>query len=249
MKYEGLLQRFIREIWPLSKGQLNCLPHARALLDFFEAQGTVAYPLVVRCVVFGRLPRGGIELPMEEFAEKAIASASPDGQLLFESSKGSPEEHLLAVKYRTLGFSHGAVEPGSYSADGSWTGHLVVVAENTLIDPTLGQLNHPKYDINLNPPYLAFDVDDEFLNGRETTVGSIGENCIYYKAFPDEQTYEKSRSWSDPKFRAELKQVGVTVANSFAGKSESVLHAPPKIDRNAPCPCGSKKKYKKCHGA
>jgi preprotein translocase subunit SecA len=24
---------------------------------------------------------------------------------------------------------------------------------------------------------------------------------------------------------------------------------PPKVDRNDPCPCGSGKKYKKCHGA
>jgi preprotein translocase subunit SecA len=29
-------------------------------------------------------------------------------------------------------------------------------------------------------------------------------------------------------------------------KSEPAL---PKVDRNAPCPCGSGKKYKKCHGA
>jgi uncharacterized protein YchJ len=27
------------------------------------------------------------------------------------------------------------------------------------------------------------------------------------------------------------------------------VHAEPKVGRNDPCPCGSGKKYKKCHGA
>jgi hypothetical protein len=30
---------------------------------------------------------------------------------------------------------------------------------------------------------------------------------------------------------------------------EPVRNAEPKIGRNDPCPCGSGKKYKKCHGA
>jgi uncharacterized protein YecA (UPF0149 family) len=30
---------------------------------------------------------------------------------------------------------------------------------------------------------------------------------------------------------------------------ESVRRAAPKVGRNDPCPCGSGKKYKKCHGA
>ncbi|KAB2893057.1 MAG: hypothetical protein F9K40_17435, partial [Kofleriaceae bacterium] len=29
----------------------------------------------------------------------------------------------------------------------------------------------------------------------------------------------------------------------------TVVHDAPKVGRNDPCPCGSGKKYKKCHGA
>jgi uncharacterized protein YecA (UPF0149 family) len=29
----------------------------------------------------------------------------------------------------------------------------------------------------------------------------------------------------------------------------TVKHDQPKVGRNDPCPCGSGKKYKKCHGA
>jgi preprotein translocase subunit SecA len=32
-------------------------------------------------------------------------------------------------------------------------------------------------------------------------------------------------------------------------KPETVRRAEPKVGRNDPCPCGSGKKYKKCHGA
>ncbi|MBI4412050.1 MAG: SEC-C domain-containing protein [Deltaproteobacteria bacterium] len=32
-------------------------------------------------------------------------------------------------------------------------------------------------------------------------------------------------------------------------KQQTVKHEGPKVGRNDPCPCGSGKKYKKCHGA
>ncbi len=34
----------------------------------------------------------------------------------------------------------------------------------------------------------------------------------------------------------------------YAGK-QPVFRTEPKVGRNDPCPCGSGKKYKKCHGA
>jgi preprotein translocase subunit SecA len=51
--------------------------------------------------------------------------------------------------------------------------------------------------------------------------------------------------------------VSFTKANSSAlaagdepdGKPKTVVNAEPKVGRNEPCPCGSGKKYKKCHGA
>ena len=38
-------------------------------------------------------------------------------------------------------------------------------------------------------------------------------------------------------------------AEKPAAKQETVVRAHPKVGRNDPCPCGSGKKYKKCHGA
>jgi SEC-C motif-containing protein len=51
--------------------------------------------------------------------------------------------------------------------------------------------------------------------------------------------------------RAEFQKVGKTwfyVDGKVAGQ-KPVVHEGPRVGRNDPCPCGSGKKYKKCHGA
>ncbi|HEY5838498.1 MAG TPA: SEC-C metal-binding domain-containing protein, partial [Pyrinomonadaceae bacterium] len=42
---------------------------------------------------------------------------------------------------------------------------------------------------------------------------------------------------------------GATAAGEEAGKTKTIVRDQPKVGRNDPCPCGSGKKYKKCHGA
>ena len=43
-------------------------------------------------------------------------------------------------------------------------------------------------------------------------------------------------------------QAGRTMAGASTGQSVTVVRTGPKIGRNDPCPCGSGKKYKNCHG-
>ncbi len=47
---------------------------------------------------------------------------------------------------------------------------------------------------------------------------------------------------------AAKKQASRTMAGASTGKSVQVVRTSPKIGRNDPCPCGSGKKYKNCHG-
>src|SRR5579863_3879855 len=47
----------------------------------------------------------------------------------------------------------------------------------------------------------------------------------------------------------ELKDLQFAGANGSAASKPSPVAAGPKVGRNDPCPCGSGKKYKKCHGA
>jgi uncharacterized protein YecA (UPF0149 family) len=42
---------------------------------------------------------------------------------------------------------------------------------------------------------------------------------------------------------------GAAPAGEEAGKTKPMVRSEPKVGRNDPCPCGSGKKYKKCHGA
>ena len=47
----------------------------------------------------------------------------------------------------------------------------------------------------------------------------------------------------------EQKAMEAQAAASSGGGSMTVVRQGDKIGRNDPCPCGSGKKYKKCHGA
>ncbi|HVV51664.1 MAG TPA: SEC-C metal-binding domain-containing protein, partial [Polyangia bacterium] len=48
---------------------------------------------------------------------------------------------------------------------------------------------------------------------------------------------------------AEAQQAQATNGGNGAGEAKPVRRNAPKVGRNDPCPCGSGKKYKKCHGA
>jgi preprotein translocase subunit SecA len=41
---------------------------------------------------------------------------------------------------------------------------------------------------------------------------------------------------------------GAAASGGLDAKVETVHRQAPKVGRNDPCPCGSGKKYKKCHG-
>jgi len=47
----------------------------------------------------------------------------------------------------------------------------------------------------------------------------------------------------------ELRELNLVSSNSESASQQPVEHADERIGRNDPCPCGSGKKYKKCHGA
>ncbi len=44
-------------------------------------------------------------------------------------------------------------------------------------------------------------------------------------------------------------QAAAQTQGEGAAKVKTIVRTVPKVGRNDPCPCGSGKKYKKCHGA
>jgi hypothetical protein len=200
------------ELLTISGGALQCLPASRALLDFYEALGIPARPLVVRPIIFGKTD--GIDwlevnktVPLVALFK--TAEESPDANHALELTLPSGP---VTVPYRSLGHTHGAEALGSYAPDGSWNGHLAVVVENQMIDLTLGQINSATFGIQFEPPYAVLETDPQFLSGQGPYIGVQDGMLVIYRAYPDEKTYEQSKSWTDPRFREQLKEVGVRAA-------------------------------------
>ena len=130
----------------------------------------------------------------------------------------------LTVPYRTIGLPHSEGEGdktlGNYQ-DGAWLGHLVVVADNTVIDLTIGQLNDKTFGINFNPPYVTVEADDKFLAGKSLLIGEQDGMIVCYFSFPNERTYEASDSWKKPELRQQLKNVADRVVKLFEGRQPS----------------------------
>lgn len=65
---------------------------------------------------------------------------------------------------------------------------------------------------------------------------------------PEQEQHAETKQKPEPKMELKHKEVQ-THENTPAAKQNMPVHAQEKIGRNDPCPCGSGKKYKKCHGA
>lgn len=63
-----------------------------------------------------------------------------------------------------------------------------------------------------------------------------------HQAFIERQEAEKT-------YKLQAQEAGFQVVKRDKGKGAELRRAVPKVGRNDPCPCGSGKKYKHCHGA
>ena len=219
----------LNEIHDDSGGSLQCLPYSRAMLDALSSLGKEARPIVIRGVVFGKQENPEVYrvAGAKELIEAALRAPDANGMI---ELRGGSELGCAGRRfpYRTIGFPHsGGSEDktlGNYDSNGNWLGHLGVVIDDTLIDLTIGQLNDDEFNIALHPPALTIPVTEAFLKGEQPLLFIIDGMLIYYQAYPDEWTFESSKSWSDAKFRCELKAAGERTAAHYKGKPESELH-------------------------
>jgi len=116
-------------------------------------------------------------------------------------------------------------------------------------------------DIEAEYDTEGFDEDEEESAEDEPTRGREAKSDIKYNVAPDGSLVERKPQPLD------FSKMGRTPKNMTMGRGQ-MLGAPggappggggaaampqqsdlPKVGRNDPCPCGSGKKYKKCHGA
>ncbi len=89
--------------------------------------------------------------------------------------------------------------------------------------------------------WLGLEVRDTTGGGPEDNEGTVSFVATFKTAGEERKHVENARFIRENNlwvYDGQVVEKGVTVR-----------HAEPKPGRNDPCPCGSGKKYKKCHGA
>jgi preprotein translocase subunit SecA len=128
--------------------------------------------------------------------------------------------------------------------DHSWKEHLL-------------HLDHLKEGINLRG-YAQKDPKQEYKREsyeafqlmKERIEDSILKTLFRMEPMNEEQMEEERRRRAEAfRKRFQLSAAAASAAEAGEAKPQTVKNAAGKVGRNDPCPCGSGKKYKKCHGA
>ena len=98
----------------------------------------------------------------------------------------------------------------------------------------------------------AFELFSEMLNRIKHEVISLLARVEIHSDEDVEAMERQRRSQSGMEF-VHPDMAATTVGDSVEMSDNEEAHTPivrdqPKVGRNAPCPCGSGKKYKQCHG-
>ena len=118
-------------------------------------------------------------------------------------------------------------------------------------------LDHLKEGINLRG-YAQRDPKQEykkesyeaFQTMKERIEDSILKTLFRMEPMTEEQLEdERHRRAEAFRKRFQLSAAAASAAEAGEARPQTVKHAGAKVGRNDPCPCGSGKKYKKCHGA
>jgi preprotein translocase subunit SecA len=127
--------------------------------------------------------------------------------------------------------------------DGAWKDHLLA-------------MDHMKEGIGLR----AYGQRDPLVEYKKESFEMFGqmkeriENDAVRFLFMLEPMTEEERQREEERRRAEQQQIFASASRSAAGVTakggvQTVKRKTGKVGRNDPCPCGSGKKYKRCHGA
>jgi preprotein translocase subunit SecA len=104
-------------------------------------------------------------------------------------------------------------------------------------------------------PAVPFSTSDEEYEEEEDDAAELERQRIEAEKAAEEVKRQAAQSLVQDmtrnlqrKHEKELKELQFLGANGSGAKSKTVANGAPKVGRNDPCPCGSGKKYKKCHG-
>ena len=130
--------------------------------------------------------------------------------------------------------------------DAQWKDHLLSLDH---LKQGIGLVGYGQKDPLVEYKKQSFDLFQEMLDRIDTsTIRSLFNLQVVSEQDP-ERLQQRRRMAARP---AALKftgpNQGAAPAGEENGKVKTVVRDQPKVGRNEPCPCGSGKKYKKCHG-
>ncbi len=128
--------------------------------------------------------------------------------------------------------------------DAQWKDHLLSLDH---LKQGIGLVGYGQKDPLVEYKKQSFVLFQEMLDRIDTTTIRSLFNLQIVSGEPPEGMRRSPRRPSPMTFTGPNQ--GATAAGEEAGKVKTVVRDQPKVGRNEPCPCGSGKKYKKCHGA
>ena len=130
--------------------------------------------------------------------------------------------------------------------DAQWKDHLLSLDH---LKQGIGLVGYGQKDPLVEYKKQSFDLFQEMLDRIDTST----IRSLFNLQVVAEQPPETLRQRRLPRRPSALTftgpNQGAAPAGEEAGKIKTVVRDQPKVGRNDPCPCGSGKKYKKCHGA
>ena len=129
--------------------------------------------------------------------------------------------------------------------DAQWKDHLLSIDH---LKQGIGLVGYGQKDPLVEYKKQSFDLFQEMLDRIDTnTVRSLFNLQVVTEQPPETLRQRRAPRRSSLNFTGPNQ--GAAAAGEEAGKVRTVTRDHPKVGRNDPCPCGSGKKYKKCHGA
>jgi len=129
--------------------------------------------------------------------------------------------------------------------DAQWKDHLLALDH---LKQGIGLVGYGQKDPLVEYKKESFDLFQAMLDRIDTTtIRSLFNLQVVSEQAPDEFQRRRAARRSSLNFTGPNQ--GAAAGGEEAGKVKTVVRSQPKVGRNDPCPCGSGKKYKKCHGA
>ena len=131
--------------------------------------------------------------------------------------------------------------------DAQWKDHLLALDH---LKQGIGLVGYGQKDPLVEYKKESFDLFQAMLDRIDTTtIRSLFNLQVVAEESPEEIRRRRLAARRRGSMQFTGPNQGAAAAGEEAGKIKTVVRSEPKVGRNDPCPCGSGKKYKKCHGA